>query len=182
MKLRLLSLIPAIALMFMGAVALSPQKASADSIAEIAVATDDLSTLVELVSAVGLVDTLAGEGTFTVFAPTNEAFGKLPQRVLDILGERPDILETIILYHVLGEEKFATAVLADNRHTTLQGESVRVRSNDNSAFVNRSEITTIDIDADNGVVHLIDRVLLPNEAKRELLREIINQFRNRSNH
>lgn len=147
------------------------------SIVGIAAATDDLSTLVSLVSAAGLVETLDAGGPFTVFAPTNAAFAKLPERVVDIVVNNPDILTSILTYHVVGDELFADDVLAERRIATLQGESLMVRTLGGNAYVDRSQIVATDIEASNGVVHVIDSVLIPREARIAILRAAIAEYR-----
>ncbi|NBD73884.1 fasciclin domain-containing protein [Patescibacteria group bacterium] len=169
---RLTGFLSALVLTFAAAPA-----ANADTITDLAVATDDLSTLTELVVAADLADTLASEGPFTVFAPVNDAFSALPSRAVDIIVSNPDILETVLLYHVVADDLKAAEVLAERRIETVQGESVRVRTFGERAFLDRSEIIATDIDADNGTVHLINRVLLPREARIAIIREYIRQFR-----
>ncbi len=166
------SIVGGLALVFAAAPA-----AQADTITDLAIATEDLSTLTELVVAADLADTLASEGPFTVFAPTNDAFGKLPSRAVDIIVSNPDILTSILLYHVVADDLVAADVLAQRSIETVQGESVRVRTIGERAFVDFSQIIATDIDAENGTVHLIDRVLLPREAKRSIIRAYIKQLR-----
>ncbi|GEM_PF-1517683 len=169
---------------FVGAFALAfvfAPSASANldnSIADNAVATPALSTLVSLVSAVDLVETLDSEGSYTVFAPTNDAFAELSPEVLAVLEERPDILTDIILYHVVGEELFATEVLAAKKIETLQGEDLRPSLDGETPYINHSEIIAPDaVDASNGVVHLIDQVLMPKESAREIYIHVLKNVR-----
>lgn len=148
------------------------QLASAQSIVDIAVSDENFSQLVDAVVAQDLAETLAGPGSFTVFAPTNEAFDNLPSYVGDALAENGDLLTDILLYHVAGEELFSGDVLAKHNIKSLQGEKIRVSSNDDGAFVNSSELIGLDFDANNGVVHVIDRVLLPKTVYKAVLNNL----------
>lgn len=159
--------------------------ASAQSIVDIASGDANFSSLVAAVVSRDLVETLAGPGTFTVFAPTNAAFDKLPVYVGDALTNDPGLLTDILLYHVAGEELFSGDVLALASIQTLQGEMIHVAANDNGAFVNSSELTALDIDADNGVVHVIDKVLLPKSVYNAVLDNLlleINKLREMVGH
>ncbi len=154
-----------------------PTSGDSASIVGIASATDDLSTLVSLVSSAGLAETLDTGGPFTVFAPTNSAFGKLPERAVNIIVSNPDILSSVLTYHVVGDELFAEDVLAQRRIDTLQGESLMVRTFAGEPYVNFSKIVATDIEASNGVVHLIDNVLVPREARIAILRAAVAEYR-----
>lgn len=150
--------------------------ASADTIVEIAQSDPaTFSALVDAVVAQDLVDTLSSDGPFTVFAPTNNAFGALPFYITDILEKKPELLSDILLYHVVPGEFFATDVLATNRLSTALGEKVRVNTTSEGAFINSSELIATDVDADNGVVHVVDRVLIPNKVYRA----VIDDYRDR---
>jgi transforming growth factor-beta-induced protein len=158
----------------------APASASADTITDLAIATPELSSLKDAVVAQNLADTLAGPGPFTVFAPVNDAFAELPGYVATALENEPELLTDILLYHVVADDLVAEEVLAQPSLKTVQGEQLRISASDEGAFVNRSEIIATDIDADNGTVHLIDRVLLPRsvyQAAINDLREQINQLR-----
>ena len=155
-----------------------PVSADEDTIADIAVAADDLSTLVALATEAELAGAIANpEANLTVFAPTNDAFAKIPEVMVNKLLERTDILADIILYHVSGEELFAADVLASKKIDTLQGETLKPKLKGDTAYVNKSQIIATDIDASNGVVHLIDTVLIPKESARELRMSIIEDFK-----
>jgi uncharacterized surface protein with fasciclin (FAS1) repeats len=136
--------------------------AQADTIVDIAVGNEDFSSLVDAVVAQDLVDTLSNPGPFTVFAPTNEAFAALPGFVTNVLNEKPELLTQILLYHVVADDLSSAEVLARRSIKTAQGEFVRVNQTSSGAFINSSELTAFDIDASNGTIHVIDRVLLPN--------------------
>ncbi len=139
---------------------LIPPAEELQSIVEIALGNPDLSTLVTAVQAAGLVDALQGDGPFTVFAPTNEAFAALPEGVLDDLLADPEALSEILLYHVVADELLAEDVLAESALTTVQGDDISVDGA--TATLNGTvAITQTDILASNGVIHVIDAVLIP---------------------
>lgn len=163
----------AFALVVMGAQAPS---ANAQSIVDIAVSDSNFSSLVDAVVSQDLASTLDGPGSFTVFAPTNDAFSDLPGYVGDAIAKDGSLLTDILLYHVAGEELFSGDVLAKKNIKTLQGEKVRVSSNDDGAFVNSSELVALDIDADNGVVHVIDRVLLPKSVYKAVIENLRHEI------
>jgi uncharacterized surface protein with fasciclin (FAS1) repeats len=136
---------------------------SEPDIVDIAASDDQFSTLVAAVSAAGLVDTLKGDGPFTVFAPTNAAFEALPAGTVENLlkPENKDQLIKILTYHVV-PGAVTSDQLAGQRMdvATVQGQTVHIDGR-NGVKVNRSRVTTADIIASNGVIHVIDRVLLP---------------------
>jgi uncharacterized surface protein with fasciclin (FAS1) repeats len=133
------------------------------SIAEIAAGDENFSTLVAALSAAGLVDTLAGEGNFTVFAPTNDAFAALPAGTVDaLLADPTGDLTQILLYHVVDGVALASDVVGLDSVTTLQGEPISIEVVDGGVVLNGTvNVTTTDIMASNGVIHVIDAVLLP---------------------
>jgi transforming growth factor-beta-induced protein len=139
--------------------------AEATAIADIvdtAVAAGNFSTLVAAVQAAGLVDALKGEGPFTVFAPTDEAFAKLPAGTVDALLADPEgDLTQILLYHVVPGKVMAADVTDGLNATTLQGESVKFSITDGKVYINDAQVVTTDIETSNGVIHVIDSVLLP---------------------
>lgn len=134
-----------------------------DDIVDIAAGNDDFSTLVAAVSAAGLVDTLKGDGPFTVFAPTNAAFAALPAGTVETLlkPENKDQLVKVLTYHVV-PGAVTSDQLAGKRLSvaTVQGQSLHVNGK-HGVRVNKSTVTTADIIATNGVIHVIDKVLLP---------------------
>ncbi len=139
------------------------------TIVDVAAANPDFSTLVAAVQAAGLAETLAGEGPFTVFAPTNEAFAALPAGTLDslLLPENKDKLAKILTYHVVAGKVMAADLPAADAGVatpTVAGLDLSVRVEaDGTAKANEATITTADIEASNGVIHVIDTVLLPKE-------------------
>ncbi|MDP3193848.1 fasciclin domain-containing protein [Tabrizicola sp.] len=132
-------------------------------IVDIASSNEDFSTLVAAVSAAGLVDTLKGDGPFTVFAPTNAAFAALPAGTVENLlkPENKDQLIKILTYHVVPGEVTSDQLAGKRMNVaTVQGQTVHIDGR-NGVKVNKSRVTTADIMASNGVIHVIDRVLLP---------------------
>ena len=134
-----------------------------DDIVDIAASNDDFSTLVAAVQAAGLVETLKGDGPFTVFAPTNDAFAALPDGTVEtlLMPENKDQLVKILTYHVV-PGRVTSDQLAGKRLRvgTVQGQDLHVDGR-NGVHVNQSRVTSADIQATNGVIHAIDKVLLP---------------------
>ena len=140
-------------------------KAEQTDIVETAVSAGSFATLVKAVQAAGLVETLKGEGPFTVFAPTDAAFAKLPEGQLDSLlkPENKDQLVELLSYHVVSE-KLTTADIAGKKATykTLSGEEVQINAAGRVAKINHAAIQQPDVMASNGVIHVIDKVITPN--------------------
>ncbi len=143
------------------------QEASQNIVA-LAVATSDLSTLVAAVQAAELVDTLSGEGPYTVLAPTNEAFEALPAGTLDtlLLPENQADLQGVLTYHVIAGNVLSSDLTNGQVVTTVNGETLTVEITDAGVFFvdangGRAKVTTADVEASNGTVHIIDAVLLP---------------------
>src|SRR6056297_3851078 len=138
-------------------------KAQDSDIVDLAVATEDLSTLVTAVKAAGLVETLQGDGPFTVFAPTDAAFEALPEGVLDGLLADKEQLTNVILYHVVSGKVMAEDVLTMDGAMveTVLGEDIEISIKDGMVYINDAQVTTTDIEASNGVIHVIDTVLVP---------------------
>ena len=135
------------------------------TIVDVASGNSDFSTLVAAVSAADLVSTLQSAGPFTVFAPTNAAFAKLPAGTVDTLlkPENKAQLVSILTYHVVSGKVPASTVVTLNGKSvaTVQGASVRITVNGGKVKVNNANVTAVDIQASNGVIHVIDSVLLP---------------------
>ena len=132
------------------------------NIVEVASEAGSFSTLLAAAEAAGLVDTLTGEGPFTVFAPTDEAFAALPEGTVEGLLEDPEALADILLYHVVSGEVLAETVVTLDAATTVQGSDVSIVVDDGGVVLNGSaNVVTTDVDASNGVIHIIDAVLLP---------------------
>jgi len=130
-------------------------------IVDTAIAAGDFNTLVELVQAAGLVDVLKGEGPYTVFAPTDAAFAAVPADVLAALAADTEALKSVLLYHVL-EGRVIAALISDGRvATTAEGSDVTFSFADGVKAINGAKIVARDIQASNGVIHVIDSVILP---------------------
>ena len=143
------------------------------SIAEVAVA-GGFNTLVAALSAAELVETLSGDGSFTVFAPTDEAFAALPEGMLEGLLADTEALTQILLYHVVGDVVKAETVVTLDEAETLAGTKVSIEVVDGNVFVNDSKVTSTDIEASNGVIHVIDKVLVPGTDETGNNKEIID--------
>ena len=139
----------------------APAMAEPGTIVEVAAANEDFETLVAAVTAAGLAETLSGEGPFTVFAPTDAAFEALPEGVLDalLLPENKDALTSILTYHVVSGEVMAADVTAGDV-PTVEGSTIAITT-DGGVKVNEATVTATDVDASNGVIHVIDAVLVP---------------------
>ena len=132
-------------------------------IVDTAVADDDFNTLVAAIQAAGLVETLKGEGPFTVFAPTDEAFAKLPKGTLDSLlkPENKQKLASILTYHVVSGKVMAADVVKITEAKTVNGQSLTINVKDGTVMVDSAKVIKTDIECSNGVIHVIDAVLLP---------------------
>ena len=130
-------------------------------IVDTAVSAGSFNTLVAAVQAAGLVDTLKGPGPFTVFAPTDEAFGKLPEGTIDSLLKDIPQLTKILTYHVVSGQVTAADVVKLDSATTVEGSDLKINASNGSVKVNDATVVTADVAADNGVIHVIDTVLLP---------------------
>ena len=134
------------------------------NIVETAVAAGQFKTLAAALEAAGLVDALTGEGPFTVFAPTDEAFAKLPAGTVESLlkPENKEKLRAILTYHVVPGTVRAAQVVNLTEAKTVNGQSVRIKADQNGVMVGGAKVIKTDIEASNGVIHVIDTVLLPN--------------------
>jgi transforming growth factor-beta-induced protein len=132
-------------------------------IVETAVAAGNFNTLAKALEAGDLVDALKGEGPFTVFAPTDAAFAKLPAGTLEGLlkPEKKSDLQGILKYHVVSGKVVAADVVKIDSAETLQGKKLSIKVNDGTVMVNDAKVTNTDIGCSNGVIHVIDSVLLP---------------------
>ena len=145
-----------------GASARPADSAAAESnIVETAVAAGNFTTLVALVKQAGLAETLSGKGPYTVFAPTDAAFKKVPKKTLNALGNDKAKLKSVLLYHVADGRLAAKRVVKRSSIKTLNGERVRVRVRGGNVFVNTSKVVTADVRASNGIIHAVNRVLIP---------------------
>ena len=130
-------------------------------IVETAVAAGTFKTLATALEATGLVETLKGTGPFTVFAPTDEAFAKLPAGTLEALLKDTEKLKSILLYHVVAGKVMAKDVVKLKSAKTVQGSSAKISLSDGKVMVDEANVVTADIKASNGVIHVIDSVILP---------------------
>jgi uncharacterized surface protein with fasciclin (FAS1) repeats len=123
------------------------------------------STLLTAATAAGLVETLQGEGPFTVFAPTDEAFAALPEGTLDSLLADPEALKQVLLYHVVSGKVTADQVVGLTSADSVEGSPIAIAVRDGSVFLNdTAEVVTTDVMASNGVIHVIDKVLIPSNG------------------
>jgi uncharacterized surface protein with fasciclin (FAS1) repeats len=132
-----------------------------ENIINTAINAGNFKTLVAAVQAAGLVDTLNGEGPFTVFAPSDEAFAKLPEGTLESLLQNPSELSKILTYHVVSGKVMSPDVAGMTSVTTVQGGNLSIDSS-NGVKINEAMVITPDIECSNGVIHVIDSVLLPH--------------------
>ncbi|MGP1273050.1 MAG: fasciclin domain-containing protein [Phycisphaerales bacterium] len=137
---------------------------SQSDLIQTAVEAGSFGTLAAAIKAAGLVEALKGDGPFTVFAPTDEAFAKLPSGTVENLLKPENIeqLQAILKFHVVPGRVYSDQAVAAGSAATLQGDKLNIAVKDGVATVNGAEIVTVDIDATNGVIHVIDAVLLPN--------------------
>lgn len=130
-------------------------------IVSIALEAGTFNTLATALTEAGLVETLQGDGPFTVFAPTDEAFAKLPEGTVESLLKDKKALTNILLYHVVSGNVMASDVVKLDKATTISKNDVMVSVVDGKVFINKSQVTTADVEASNGVIHIIDTVLIP---------------------
>jgi uncharacterized surface protein with fasciclin (FAS1) repeats len=137
--------------------------AASKDIVDTAVGAGDFKTLVAAVQAAGLVETLKGEGPFTVFAPTDAAFAKLPAGTVETLlkPENKDKLVAILTYHVVPGKVMAADVVKLTEAKTVQGSSAKVKVEDGTVMIDGAKVVKTDIACGNGVIHVIDAVILP---------------------
>jgi uncharacterized surface protein with fasciclin (FAS1) repeats len=131
------------------------------NIVQTAVAAGKFKTLASLLKKAGLAGTLQGKGPFTVFAPTDAAFAKVPDATLEALGKDKAKLRSVLLYHVAKGKLTAAKVVKRESVKTLNGQRVKIRVRDDKVFVGGARVTTADVGASNGVIHIINKVLIP---------------------
>jgi uncharacterized surface protein with fasciclin (FAS1) repeats len=142
------------------------------NIVETAVSAGSFNTLVAAVQAAGLVDALSGEGPFTVFAPTDEAFAKLPEGTVEALLNDIPTLTRILTYHVVAGKYLSTDVVKLDSVKTLEGSEIQIKIMDGKVYVDNAMVSTVDIETSNGVIHVIDSVILPPERETRTIAEI----------
>ena len=154
------------ALVAMGTVATAAPKGNTGTkdIVDTAVAAGSFQTLAKALQAADLVESLKGPGPFTVFAPTDEAFAKLPAGTLEDLlkPENKNKLRAILTYHVVAGDFPAAKVIALSSAKTLNGKDVKITATDGKVMVNSAHVVKADVAASNGVIHVIDTVILPD--------------------
>jgi uncharacterized surface protein with fasciclin (FAS1) repeats len=133
-------------------------------IVTVAATAGDFTTLLAAVTAAGLMETLQGDGPFTVFAPTDEAFAKLPTGTVDslLLPENKAELVSILTYHVVSGEVLAADVIELSSANTVEGQAIRITADGAGVRVNDANVIATDVMASNGVIHVIDSVLIPS--------------------
>ena len=145
-----------------GLIAAAPASARQQGdIVQTAKAAGQFTTLTKLLKKAGLVSALKEPGPYTVFAPTDAAFAKVPQKKLNALLKNKAKLTKVLLYHVVAKKLPAAKVVQRKSAKTLNGKKVRFRVRNGNVYVNRAKVVTADVAASNGVIHAINRVLLP---------------------
>ena len=162
------SFITALAVALLGAMTLGAVASSASgphkpakNIVQTAVAAGQFKTLTKLVKQAGLADALQARGPFTVFAPTDAAFAKVPKSTLAALAKDKAKLRAVLLYHVAKGKLTAAKVVKLHSITTLNGQSLQVRVSHGTVTIGGARVISADVDASNGVIHVINKVLIP---------------------
>jgi uncharacterized surface protein with fasciclin (FAS1) repeats len=132
-----------------------------ENLVQTASSAPQFSTLVKLVKKAGLASTLSGKTKYTVLAPTNAAFAKVPKKTLDALAKDKAKLKAVLLYHVIKGSVPASTVVTLHSAKTVNGATVKIRVRDKKVYINNARVTKTDIRASNGIIHAINRVLLP---------------------
>ena len=164
---RIRSTVAALAVVALAVVAALVPTASAapraqDTVVETAVAAGQFKTLTMLLKRAGLVSTLQKPGPYTVFAPTDAAFKKVPKATINALLQDRAMLKAVLLYHVVAGKVPAAKVVKLRSAKTANGASVRIRVSGSNVFVNGAMVTKPDVMASNGVIHVVNRVLIPS--------------------
>jgi uncharacterized surface protein with fasciclin (FAS1) repeats len=149
----------------------APQARASENIVQVASGAPQFSTLVSLVKQSGLVMTLSGKGPFTVLAPTNAAFKKVPKATLDAIAADKTLLKKVLTYHVISGKVPASEVVKLNgkKVKTVEGEKIAITVSNGKVFINKTaQVTKTDIPASNGVIHAINNVLVPPTVLAEL--------------
>jgi uncharacterized surface protein with fasciclin (FAS1) repeats len=159
-KLIPIGIVAALALSVAGAPA-TARPSDEKNIVQTAQAAGTFKTLTKLVTKAGLAGTLSSSGPYTVFAPTDAAFRKVPKSTLKSLAKHPAKLRAVLLYHVVAGRVPSSDVVMLKSAKTLNGKSVRIHTAGGKVFVNNAKVTKADINASNGVIHVVNRVLIP---------------------
>ena len=153
----------ALAAVAIGSTASAGARAQGDIVAT-ASSAGQFRTLTMLLKRAGLVRALEQAGPYTVFAPTDAAFGKVPKATLNALLQDKAKLKSVLLYHVVARKVTAAKVVTLRQAKTLNGQRVRIRTSGSNVFLNGARVTTPDVMASNGVIHVVNRVLIPPTA------------------
>ena len=159
-KLLPIGIVAALALSIAGGPA-AARPTDEKNIVQTAQAAGNFKTLTKLVVKAGLADTLSNSGPYTVFAPTDAAFRKVPKSTLKSLAKHPAKLRAVLLYHVVAGRVPSSQVVMLKSAKTLNGKSVRIHTAGGKVFVNNAKVIKADINASNGVIHVVNRVLIP---------------------
>ena len=159
-KLLPIGIVAALALSVAGAPA-TARPSDEKNIVQTAQAAGNFKTLTKLVVKAGLAGTLSSSGPYTVFAPTDAAFKKVPKSTLNSLAKNRAKLRAVLLYHVVAGRVPSSQVVMLKSAKTLNGKSVRIHTAGGKVFVNNAKVTRTDINASNGVIHVVNRVLIP---------------------
>jgi uncharacterized surface protein with fasciclin (FAS1) repeats len=159
-KLLPIGIVAALALTVAGAPA-TARPSDEKNIVQTAQAAGNFKTLTKLVVKAGLAGTLSSSGPYTVFAPTDAAFSKVPKSTLKALAKNRAKLRAVLLYHVVAGRVPSSQVVMLKSAKTLNGKSVRIHTAGGKVFVNNAKVTKADINASNGVIHVVNRVLIP---------------------
>ena len=138
------------------------KKEATMDVVDTAVNAGNFNTLVAAIEAAGLVDTLKGDGPFTVFAPTDEAFAKIPSDQLESLLADKEALTKVLTYHVVPGQVMAVDVVNLQSAKTVEGQEIAIKTNTSAVMVDNANVVTTDIVASNGVIHVIDTVIMPD--------------------
>ena len=165
MKLVKGNLLAVILGLFLAVTAFAASNTQTQSIAQITANNPQFSTLEKLLKEANLTRTLNRRGPYTIFAPTNRAFQRLPKRTLKRLQQNPKLLKKVLLYHVVSG-KVTSNMIKPGRVKTMEGQTIKVKDRRGRVYVNRAKVVKRDIGAKNGVIHVINRVLLPPKDRR----------------
>lgn len=145
----------------------TPVRAQQKDIVDTAIEAGQFKTLVKLVQEAGLEEALRGKGPFTVFAPTDQAFAKLPKATVEALLKDKEALKQVLLYHVVSGNVTSSEVVKLKKAKTLQGSSVSIKVSGNKVRIDKATVVKADIQCSNGVIHVIDTVITPPKQKSQ---------------
>jgi uncharacterized surface protein with fasciclin (FAS1) repeats len=158
------SLAVAVTIAALGVAAPAASAAQSKDLVQTAKAAGDFKTLVSLVKQAGLVKTLSGSTKYTVFAPTDDAFAAVPKKTLKALGKNKAALKQVLLYHVVEGAVPAKKVVKLSSATTVEGSKVKIKVRNDTVYLNGStKVVKTDVRASNGIIHVIDKVLIPKD-------------------